>query len=239
MRSGLKRSTATALPGKAAAGRLQSRQKEPSSAWKKRALATRRLYAAEMLLERGAALLPIGALRALAAKVWREREGRGALRIAAGRGAMHAGRRVSECTLYLHPRELVIVLARHERKATVLLHELTHALGHWHHDIKFLQEYFGLLADYAGIDRALLMAALALRQGDKMYYSASSAKSVSGWFETTDGKISRASANFKWAIGEPVLKALQLCKSSGMLVNVGHTAHTCDQSVPLLLLKED
>jgi hypothetical protein len=161
VQNGLKRSTATALPGKAAAGRLQSGEKRPSRAWKKHALATRRLYAAEVLLERGAALLPIGALRALAEKVWRERQGRGALEVRAGRGTAHAGRLVSECKFWHSPRQTWIVLARHERKATVLLHELAHALGHWHHDRKFLQEYFGLLADYAGIDQALLMAALA------------------------------------------------------------------------------
>lgn len=39
----------------------------------------------------------------------------------------------------------VIVLANGHHKVTVLIHELTHALGYWQHDMKFVKKYFSIL----------------------------------------------------------------------------------------------
>jgi hypothetical protein len=70
-----------------------------------------------------------------------------------------------------------------------------------------------------------------------MYFSASSNKAMSGWFETADGSVARASSNFRWSMGKPVNEVLLFCRDSGMLVNVGLNAHTCDHAVELQHLK--
>lgn len=104
---------------------------------------TRRVYAWEMRTFRGAPRLSIHTLRRLAQRVWKDVDARVPLpQIVAGRGTPYHGR------LYSYYDGTRIVLARNERQAFVLLHELTHALGHEDHDASFRRQYQQLLRRY-------------------------------------------------------------------------------------------
>ena len=85
---------------------------------------------------------PIGALRSLARRVWRE-HGKGSCpEVRAGRGIPFTG------TLASYSMGRLIVLARHHRDKVVLLHELTHALGPSTHGRRFQNLYAELLERY-------------------------------------------------------------------------------------------
>jgi len=57
-----------------------------------------------------------------------------------------------------------IELARGQRNVLILVHEITHALGHqWHNDA-FIRRYLGLLCRYAKYD-ATVIAELARTRG--------------------------------------------------------------------------
>lgn len=104
---------------------------------------TRRVYAWEMQAFRGAPRTSITMLRRLAQRVWRElKVTRPLPEIVAGRGTPYHGR------LYSYYDGTRIVLARNERQVFVLLHELTHALGHEDHDSRFRRQYQALLQRY-------------------------------------------------------------------------------------------
>ena len=104
---------------------------------------TRQVYAWEMQTFRGAPRVSIHTLRRLARRVWTDLHVRTPLpEIVAGRGTPYHGR------LYSYYDGTRIVLARNERQAFVLLHELTHALGHEDHDASFRRQYRRLLRQY-------------------------------------------------------------------------------------------
>lgn len=108
---------------------------------------TRAVYAWEMHTFRGAKREPIARLRRLAQRVWRDQRTRKPLpEIVAGRGTPYHGR------LYSYYDGTRIVLARNERQVFVLLHELTHALGHEDHDSRFRRQYETLLRQYGQLE---------------------------------------------------------------------------------------
>lgn len=106
-------------------------------------LDTRRLYAFEEKFFRGSKQLPIGKLKLLAARIWK-REGirRPLPPIVAGKGMRYLGRYYS----YFDGKQ--VVLARSERRAFVLIHELVHAMGFDYHNSSFVERYFELLFRY-------------------------------------------------------------------------------------------
>lgn len=133
---------------------------------------TRRLYKFESEFFRGHKLnksLPMAVLRKLAEKVWLDHEAptggshfftSGGPNIRAGRGVMYNG------YLYSYYQEDEgIVLARNQRTIPILLHELTHTIlpdyvdFNDDHSQKFVDLYFDLLWQYAGLGRTELMRA--------------------------------------------------------------------------------
>lgn len=121
---------------------------------------TRRLYRFEELFlhKRGMPGMKdtsIGALRALATKVWAKHNTTDAVcpKIWASEGTMYNG---SFYSYYEDKPVHKIVMARNQRRPTLLLHELAHALGGGsksnHHNKKFCTLYFGLLHEYIGYD---------------------------------------------------------------------------------------
>lgn len=84
-------------------------------------------------------------LRALGQRIWRETTRRRdrCPSIKAGRGTLHCGKLVSYCE-----GRSSIVLARHERTRSVLIHEMTHALGPETHGRRFQELYARLLGRY-------------------------------------------------------------------------------------------
>lgn len=104
---------------------------------------TRRVYTWEATTFRGSREMSMPTLRRLARRVWSDLGVRRPLpKIVAGRGTPYHGR------LYSYYDDTQIVLARNERRAFVLLHELTHALGHDDHDVRFYVQYVALLHRY-------------------------------------------------------------------------------------------
>lgn len=93
----------------------------------------------------------IGALRVLAAKVWKDagRQSHDVPPIIAGKGVKYNDAMYS----YYEVKPVhKIVLVRNQRRPTLLLHEMTHALGYGNHDSKFCKTYFKLLHKYLGYD---------------------------------------------------------------------------------------
>lgn len=118
---------------------------------RRNAVDTRRLYAMERkFLQRNTPRLGIFELRWLALKVWTYEKlpAEQFPKIIAGEGIFYLGVWTSYCDTALRPMK--IVLAAHHRKIPVLLHELTHAMGHWNHDCAFVERYFQLLSRYGG-----------------------------------------------------------------------------------------
>lgn len=112
---------------------------------------TRRLYAWMRSHPLFDPELPMRRLQALGRRIWdAERPGRTLPVIVAGRGTRHCGVWVSYCHTPVYMGEYRIVLARGERTAGVLVHELTHALGFPTHSRRFVKRYFGLLHRYLG-----------------------------------------------------------------------------------------
>lgn len=108
----------------------------------KRRSDTRKLYRFEEKILRGQPVLPIGQLRKIGTRIW-AKHGKGAApEIVAGRGDFYNGR------LYSYYDGDKIVLARNERRKFVLVHEMVHALGHDHHDERFVRKYHKLLGVY-------------------------------------------------------------------------------------------
>lgn len=68
------------------------------------------------------------------------------------RGSAYKDMYVSYCQ-----GRLYIELARGQRNALVLVHEVTHALGYTYHTERFIRRYFRLLARYARYDRQMLI----------------------------------------------------------------------------------
>ena len=95
---------------------------------------------------------PIGVLRRLAKKVWEE-YGRTheCPPIIAGLGCDG-----DQYSYYEVPPVHKIVLKRTQRTPTVLMHELTHALGCGYHNKRFCRLYFELLVKYLKFDAELL-----------------------------------------------------------------------------------
>lgn len=118
---------------------------------------TRRLYRFEHLFlckpaNPGNKDTAIGELRALAAEVWRDynkKKSRDCPPLIAGAGILHGD------TYYSYYEVMPvhkIVLSRTQRTKTVLLHEMTHALGRGMHNAAFCALYFELLHRYLGYD---------------------------------------------------------------------------------------
>lgn len=118
---------------------------------------TRRLYRFEHLFlckpnNPGNKDTPIEELRKLAAMVWRDynkKQSRECPVLIAGAGLQYGD------TLYSFYEVMPvhrIVLSRPQRTPTVLLHELTHALGRGLHNASFCKLYFELLHKYLGYD---------------------------------------------------------------------------------------
>ena len=94
-------------------------------------------------------------LRRLAARVWRA-EGIAAPlpRIVAGRGVERSG-----AALASYCQGDYIVLSRHQRCPTILLHELAHAIAQDpppYHGLEFIKLYCRLLVKYGNIEAMLL-----------------------------------------------------------------------------------
>jgi hypothetical protein len=126
----------------------------------RRAVETRRLYHFEVIalpaISRSAcANVPMPELRRFAERVWRAESKRAMPRVVAGNGDRPNPDSVwySYCTW---PKRDLIVLARHQRNRSVVLHELVHALGFGTHGRGFVRKYFDLLAKYARCNRAQL-----------------------------------------------------------------------------------
>jgi hypothetical protein len=125
----------------------------------KNAVETRRLYRFEDLALPIVAKYPVSdapmkTLRSFATRVWRAETTRKMPKIVAGAGVLGpAGTLYSYCNW---PERSLIVLARHHRNRSVVLHELVHALGYGTHGRGFVRKYFDLLAKYARCNRAQL-----------------------------------------------------------------------------------
>lgn len=118
---------------------------------------TRRLYRFEHLFLHthrcpGNKDTSIEELRKLASRVWRQykkKRSRECPSIWAGKGVFYSG---VYCSYYEVDPVHKIVLTRSQRKPTVLLHEMAHALGRGLHDAAFCALYFELLHKYLGYD---------------------------------------------------------------------------------------
>lgn len=89
--------------------------------------------------------VPIGELRKLAEKIWRAHTNRRdkCPVIVAGDGHRQNDRWISYCE-----GRCKIVLARHERRIPVLIHEMVHALGPVNHGRAFEKRFFALMDKY-------------------------------------------------------------------------------------------
>ena len=123
----------------------------------RRALYTKAVYQWERefldLHPRMNAALPMPALQRLARRIWRSHgNGKTMPKIVAGQGLASDARRQSYYTIRVDNTEPRIILARHQRRVGVLLHELAHALGDYReydHGPAFTNRYFHLLGQYA------------------------------------------------------------------------------------------
>ena len=96
--------------------------------------------------------LPMSALQRLARRIWSV-HGNGKMlpAVVSGCGLASDERRQSYYTIRIDNTEPRIVLARHQRRVGVLLHELAHALGtgrEYDHGPAFTNRYFHLLGLY-------------------------------------------------------------------------------------------
>jgi len=122
------------------------------------AVETRRLYhfediALPVLSPHTTARAPMKQLRRLAFLVWQEhgRKGERCPEVMAGEGLRYGGRALSYCA-----GRTLIVLAPGQRTVSVLLHELTHALGHGTHGKGFTRRFLELMEQYGRADIGLL-----------------------------------------------------------------------------------
>lgn len=127
----------------------------------KRGIDTRKLYQFEKIklsdyLEKDRS---ISELRSLACWIWNYEK----LKwvdfplIKTGKGFYFNGRYLS-CYYYDDTKYWnEIVFARQERNYKTLIHELTHAMGFYDHDEKFIEKYFGLLVHYTDQDPVILL----------------------------------------------------------------------------------
>lgn len=115
-------------------------------------ITTRRIYKFEKEYFRGEPLMPMKYLQELAQKIW-DSEGREdpMPRVVSGSGTKYNGR------YYSYFDEGRVELARSERKRTVLIHEMVHALGYDNHNDDFTCKYFELLEQFAGCSRRDLL----------------------------------------------------------------------------------
>lgn len=134
-------------------------------AWVRRMLDTRAVYRFERTCEHAfpTAIVqdrPMAELQALAAKVWADYGRTHELYVRADTGTSHCGKKVSYCqTGRAEGRKYAdVVLARHERRPYVLLHEMAHALGNPNHGPRFVRCYVQLLVKYGGMNRKTLLA---------------------------------------------------------------------------------
>jgi hypothetical protein len=113
---------------------------------------TRKIYKFEREYFWGEPSLPMKMLQDLANRIW-ESEGKEEPlpRVVSGKGTKYSGRYFS----YFDGEK--IELARSERKRTVLIHEMVHALGYDKHDDGFACKYFELLEQFAGCSRRELL----------------------------------------------------------------------------------
>ncbi len=118
---------------------------------------TRKLYKLETLfpVEKDQ---NISKLRSLGEKIWiNETSGKKDIpEITAGRGLYHGDTFLSVC-YQIGNQTPKIILARQHRKTSILIHELTHALGYWDHGEKFIKKYFDLLVKYGNYDYNFLL----------------------------------------------------------------------------------
>ena len=115
-------------------------------------ITTRRIYKFEKEYFRGEPSMPMKYLQELAQKIW-DSEGKEEPlpRVVSGKGTKYNGRYYS----YFDGEK--VELARSERKRTVLIHEMVHALGYDDHDSEFACKYFELLEQFAGCSRRDLL----------------------------------------------------------------------------------
>lgn len=136
-------------------------------AWVRKMLDTRAVYRFERVCESAfpesiTKDVPMAELQALAARVWADYGRSHELYVRADTGTSHCGKKVSYCqTGGIEGRRYAdIVLARHERRPYVLLHEMAHALGNHNHGPRFVRCYVQLLVRYGGMKRAELLEML-------------------------------------------------------------------------------
>ena len=111
---------------------------------------TRKLYQLEYLFppEKDRSMTE---LSALGKRIWQSesRNMKMLPSIVAGQGSFYGNKWLSFC--FKLPGEAPkIVLSRGQRKHSVLIHEVTHALGYWDHSTSFIKKYFELLVKYDG-----------------------------------------------------------------------------------------
>lgn len=119
--------------------------KQQRKARAKRAAVTRLFYLFERECIPQGPDTPIAVLRRLAKRIWREQTGRRdqCPTIVAGNGCRQNNRWISYCE-----GRSKIVLARHERRIPVLIHEMAHALGPETHGRAFERRFFVLMDLY-------------------------------------------------------------------------------------------
>ena len=122
---------------------MSNNKKHDSAA--KRAVITRRFYLFEEECIPMGPDVSIYRLRRLAKRIWRDNTNRRdrCPEIIAGNGTKQSGRWISYCE-----GRCKIVLARHERRTPVLIHEMVHALGPETHGKRFEKRYFALMDRY-------------------------------------------------------------------------------------------
>jgi hypothetical protein len=118
---------------------------------------TRKLYKLETLFppEKDCSMAE---LRELGELIWEKESGNMKMlpEIAAGQGSYYGNCYLSFCYKIAN-QPPKIILSRQHRKPNVLIHEMTHALGHWNHGIKFVRKYFDLLVKYGSYDYDFLL----------------------------------------------------------------------------------
>jgi len=122
-----------------------------------RGVDTRRLYHFEAHYFRATAasrILPMGALRLLAARIWREFGGGKPMpKIVAGKGTPHGG------AWFSYSQGDYIQLSRNQRNMLVLIHELIHSMGYDEHDRAFVKIYLRILIRYLRLDKDKILTA--------------------------------------------------------------------------------
>lgn len=118
---------------------------------------TRRLYKLELLFPKEK-FVNIKQLRNLGRIIWEQESGNMKMfpEIVAAKVLNSGQENFSFCYKVGHKPAKIILVERHLTR-TVLIHELTHALGYWDHSSRFIKKYFELLVKYANFDYNFLL----------------------------------------------------------------------------------